>query len=197
MLLNDRYKIKTETGYKNFLGIQISPEKSGLAIIFNNCYLVCTKNHRIKKDGEFTTADTLKIHDVINSHEIIDIYPCKSKFYDIVLSDNNTYSSEGFEHHNCNIVVVDETAFLKTSLWNDFVDSIMPSQSALAWKKNIFLSTANGINHFKDMCEGAQINKKYQDLSDDTQIELKDGSIVLLKDYYREHYGNKSKQQNN
>ena len=191
MKTNSRYLIKTESGYKEFTGLQ-KVKKNGLAIIFDNCYLICTCDHQIKVGNDFIRADSLKIHDKINNHEIIDIYKCISTFYDVIGVQGNTYSSTGFEHHNCNVIVVDETAFVKTTLWNDFVDSIAPTQSALSWKKNIYLSTANGMNHFKDMCEQAQKPKIYRDLPDDTQIELDDGSLVFLSDYYKDHYGTNS-----
>ena len=187
---NTRYLIKTENGFKPFLGLQKINNKRGLVLIFDNCYLICTNDHRIKVDDEFKQASELKIHDKINGHEIIDIYPCVSTFYDVIGVQGNSYTCNGFEHHNCNVIVVDETAFVKTTLWNEFIDAIAPTQSALAWKKNIYLSTANGMNHFKDMCEQSQRLKEYKDLSEDTKIELKNGEIISISEYYRRKHGN-------
>jgi len=65
-------------------------------------------------------------------------------------------SSDSFRGFTIHLLVVDEAAFLKPSVWNDFSDSIFPSQSGLAWKKNIILSTANGVNHFHDIVKGAR-----------------------------------------
>jgi len=190
MIVNNRYLIKTENGYQEFIGINKVKSHKGLAIIFDNCYLVCTCNHLIKVDGKFVRADSLKPGDTIGSHEILDIYPCTSTFYDVVGVRGNTYSCNGFEHHNCSVVVVDETAFIKQSLWNDFIDAVAPTQSALSWKKNIYLSTANGMNHFYELCTKAQQKKVFSHLPSDTQIELDDGTIVDLDTYYKEHYGN-------
>jgi len=63
--------------------------------------------------------------------------------------------SDSFRGFVCHILVVDEAAWINTNRWDEFTDSIFPSQSSLAWKKNILLSTANGQNHFCDIVEGA------------------------------------------
>jgi len=63
--------------------------------------------------------------------------------------------SDAFRGFVCHILVVDEAAWINTNRWDEFTDSIFPSQSSLSWKKNILLSTANGQNHFCDIVEGA------------------------------------------
>jgi len=65
-------------------------------------------------------------------------------------------SSDSFRGYTIAILIVDECSFIRTSIWEEFSDSIFPSQSALAWKKNIILSTANGMNHFYKMVKGAR-----------------------------------------
>ena len=65
-------------------------------------------------------------------------------------------SGDSFRGFSCALVIVDETAFVKSTMWDDFADSIFPSQSGLAWKKNILISTANGLNHFYDIIKGAR-----------------------------------------
>lgn len=67
-------------------------------------------------------------------------------------------SSDAFRGFTIAILIVDECAFIRTTIWDEFADSIFPSQSALAWKKNIILSTANGMNHFYQMVNGARKN---------------------------------------
>ena len=183
-----RYLIKTENGYKEFLGVQKSKETDGLLITFDKCIIKCTKTHRIKKDGKFVQAKDLKVSDKIGEYTIISIQQVKDEFYDIFGVQGNTYTCNGLEHHNCNILVVDETAFLKTNIWNDFIDAMSPSQSALAWKKNIFLSTANGTNHFKDMFENAKKPKVYYDLPMDTEIQLDDGKVISLEEFYNSQF---------
>lgn len=66
-------------------------------------------------------------------------------------------SSDSFRGFTVNCLIVDEAAFIKTSVWEEFADSIFPSQSALAWKKNIIISTAKGLNHFYDIVQRAKL----------------------------------------
>lgn len=65
-------------------------------------------------------------------------------------------SSDSFRGFTIAILVVDECAFIRSTVWEEFADSIFPSQSGLAWKKNIMLSTANGMNHYYQMVKGAR-----------------------------------------
>lgn len=65
-------------------------------------------------------------------------------------------SSDAFRGFTIALLIVDECGFISPNNWDAFADSIFPSQSALAWKKNIILSTANGLNHFYDIVEGAR-----------------------------------------
>ena len=75
-------------------------------------------------------------------------------YYDPVeVSDGNHYLSDGVTHHNC--AIIDETAFIRPSVFEEFIDSFLPSQAALAWKKNIILSTPKGMNHFYEIVKGA------------------------------------------
>lgn len=65
-------------------------------------------------------------------------------------------SENAFRGKTVAILVVDEVAFIKSSIWNIFADSIFPAQSALSWKKNIMISTPKGMNHFYDLVEKAK-----------------------------------------
>ena len=67
-------------------------------------------------------------------------------------------SQDAFRGYSMNVLVIDECAFIKTSVWEEFADSIFPSQSALAWKKNIIISTAKGLNHFYDLVQKAKLD---------------------------------------
>lgn len=115
-------------------------------------------------------------------------------------------SSNSFRGFSCAIVVIDETAFISPSIWDEFADSIFPAQSGLAWKKNIMISTANGMNHFYQMVEGAK-----KDENDMTFFEVNwkdvprfkpDGSVFESEEfkdsvvrkhgmvYFEQNYGN-------
>ena len=65
-------------------------------------------------------------------------------------------SQNSFRGFSINILVIDEVAFIKSTIWNEFADSIFPSQSSLSWKKNILISTPNGLNHWKAICDKAK-----------------------------------------
>lgn len=65
-------------------------------------------------------------------------------------------SSDAFMGWTISVLVVDECAKIRTKIWNEFSDSIFPSQSALAWKKNIILSTMRGMNHYYEIVQGAR-----------------------------------------
>ena len=68
-------------------------------------------------------------------------------------------SQDSFRGYSMNVLCIDECAFIKTSVWEEFADSIFPSQSALAWKKNIIISTAKGLNHFYDLVQKAKLDE--------------------------------------
>jgi hypothetical protein len=65
-------------------------------------------------------------------------------------------SSDSFRGFSMHLLVIDEVAFIRPTVWNEFEDSIFPSQSALAWKKNILISTSNGMNQFYGIVKGAR-----------------------------------------
>lgn len=81
-------------------------------------------------------------------------------------------SKDSFRGYTVNLLVVDETAFISTSLFREFIDSVGPSQSALAWKKSIFISTANGMNHFYEMVRDSKKRKEYKDLDDTKHAKI-------------------------
>jgi len=153
--INDKYLIETDNGYKAFSGIR-KTTNTGIIITHSGGEIRCTKEHKILIADKFIEAQTLEVNQYINEYKISKISPDKEKvYYDPVeVQGDNTYISEGITHHNC--LIVDETAFLKPTVWDEFSNSIFPSQSGLAWKKNIMLSTANGENFFSKMVKEAR-----------------------------------------
>jgi len=65
-------------------------------------------------------------------------------------------NSDSFTGFTMDILVIDECAKIRPNMWEDFADSIFPSQSGLAWKKNIIISTMRGLNHYYDLVAGAR-----------------------------------------
>lgn len=88
-------------------------------------------------------------------------------------------NGDSFRGYTVSILVVDECAFIKSTVYDEFENSIFPSQSALSWKKNVIISTANGLNHFYNLVKGARQNKVY--VVENSKIpELKD--VLSVKD---------------
>ena len=64
-----------------------------------------------------------------------------------------------FRGYSLSLLVVDEAAWMSPEKFQALLDSVLPSQAAMSWKKNIFISTPNGMNHFYDLVEGARRRK--------------------------------------
>lgn len=97
-------------------------------------------------------------------------------------------SSDAFRGFTISILVCDEAAFIRSSRWDEFIDSIMPSQSGLAWKKNIIISTMKGMNHWYEITKSAGTNKIIE-TTGDKLVELKNKKYCLLK-HYNADYNN-------
>lgn len=88
-------------------------------------------------------------------------------------------SGDSFRGSSMNVIVVDECAYVRSSKWEAFSDGILPSQSALAWKKTIFISTPNGMNHFYDYYKNSKKRKVIEDLSKEEVQKVKTQEKVL------------------
>lgn len=115
-------------------------------------------------------------------------------------------SSDSFRGYSIHILVIDENAFIRPSVWEAFSDSIFPAQSGLSWKKNISISTANGMNFFYNLVkaarEGTSGTKIFEVDWEDVPRYDTDGSIMepeKFKDkivkkhglvYFEQNYGN-------
>lgn len=64
-------------------------------------------------------------------------------------------SADAFRGFSIHVAVIDEAGFIRTNVWEEFIDAFLPSQAALSWKKNIILSTPKGMNHFYELVKGA------------------------------------------
>lgn len=102
-------------------------------------------------------------------------------------------SSDSFRGFTIDILVVDECAFIKPTIWEEFSDSIFPSQSALAWKKNIILSTAKGMNHFYEIVKGAREEtngyKLFEVSWKDVPRYKSDGTQLTNEEFYTQIVG--------
>ena len=96
-------------------------------------------------------------------------------------------SGDSFRGSTMNVVVVDETAYVAGTKWESFVDSVLPSQSSLAWKKTIFISTPNGLNHFYSMVKDSKKRKVIENVQESEIEEIKKKETVL--DVVKNKYG--------
>lgn len=96
-------------------------------------------------------------------------------------------SGDSFRGSTMNVVVVDEAAYVAATKWESFVDSVLPSQSSLAWKKTIFISTPNGLNHFYSMVKDSKKRKVIENVQESEIAEIKKKEIVL--DTVKNKYG--------
>lgn len=71
-------------------------------------------------------------------------------------------SSDSFRGYTCNIIYTDEAGYIKHNDWDDFIDAVIPTMNSLIFKQVINTSTANGMNHFKHLVDGA-MNKNFED----------------------------------
>lgn len=151
--LSDRFEVLTSNGFKHFHGIK-KTRKSGILFKTTEGDIQVTADHKFFVDGEFVKACDLKVNDKLSKGIITEIIHVDEEddYYDLLeVEDGHHYTTSGFESSNC--------AFIKTSVWEEFADSIFPSQSALAWKKNIIISTAKGLNHFYDLVQKAKLDE--------------------------------------
>ena len=109
--MNQRYKVLTPRGFKNFKGIRRSIKNSSILIITsNNKILECTLDHPIKtlNDG-YTNAGELKIDDEIftkdGKERICYTYINRStsdSYYDAIdVEDGHEYYTNEIISHNC------------------------------------------------------------------------------------------------
>ena len=96
-------------------------------------------------------------------------------------------SGDSFRGSTMNVVVVDEAAYVAATKWESFVDSVLPSQSSLAWKKTIVISTPNGLNHFYSMVKDSKKRKVIENVQESEIAEIKKKETVL--DTVKNKYG--------
>jgi len=88
-------------------------------------------------------------------------------------------SSDSFRGYTCNIIYVDEAAYIKNNLWEEFIDAVMPTMNSLIFKQVIVTSTASGMNHFYQLCEGA-----YPKIPEEKKNVLQGDDDVKIFDYH-------------
>lgn len=90
-------------------------------------------------------------------------------------------SADSFRGFSVHIAIIDETAFIRPSVFEEFIDAFLPSQAALAWKKNIILSTPKGMNHFYEIVKGA--SPKYEEPGSGIKEKGTSGYVLFKVDW--------------
>jgi len=96
-------------------------------------------------------------------------------------------SSDSFRGYTCNIIYTDEAAYIKKSLWDEFIDAVMPTMNSLIFKQVISTSTANGMNHFFSLVNGAKdttTSSINTDLSKEDEIHIGHDSVLTMEELY-------------
>jgi hypothetical protein len=99
-------------------------------------------------------------------------------------------NSDAFRGYSLSVLYVDETAFIRNNLFEEFMDSVMPAMAAIQDAQAIFSSTANGLNHFYWMVEGARKEENGYKLCEASWTEVprwnKNGTKKLPEEFKRE-----------
>lgn len=149
----NRFEVLTSNGFKPFHGVKRVKSSDALKIKTTTKEITVTSNHKFFENEGFKEAKLLTEGEMLAGETIEQIEPITEEgyYYDLLeVEGGNHYTTSGFESSNC--------AFIRTSIWEEFADSIFPSQSALAWKKNIIISTAKGLNHFYEIVQKAKLS---------------------------------------
>lgn len=167
----DYYQVNTLNGFKDFKGIEKKNKNKSLIITLeNDKFIKVTENHKFlisQNPLVFKYARDLKIDDkLFYKKELIKIKKItisneNENFYDLIdVSDGHHFTASDIEVSNCAFITGSDSS---GTSFKCFADSIFPSQEALANKKTILISTANGKNHFYDIWEGAGETKETSD----------------------------------
>ena len=174
--------VKTSDGFRKFHGVKKHTKDKGLRIFVKNTSIECTEDHKFFR-GEFVYAKDLKVNDTVwvNGKEErvqrIEKIDVPQDYYDLIdVEPHHHFTANGIEVSNC--------AWIRTTLIEPTLDSLLPSQGALAYKKNIFLSTPHGLNHFSNWVNSAKKRKIYKERDADEDVMMPDGSRLKLSEVY-------------
>lgn len=128
-------------------------------ILSNGKSIRATLEHKFLLEGDlWVTAELLDVGDTFSTGvSILGIEESANEvdvFDALNVQDTHSYWTEGIISHNCNLLYIDEAAFVNG--WTDFSASVLPTISSGKKTKLIFTSTPNGLNHFYDYYNGAK-----------------------------------------
>ena len=177
------FQVLTSNGFKDFDGIKKTVRDDNIKIYFGDDFLITTPEHKYYTGKGFIYAEDIKINDIIFGKQVTKIehnVKCTDEFFDLInVSDGHHFTANSIEVSNC--------AYVAATKWESFVDSVLPSQSSLAWKKTIFISTPNGLNHFYSMVKDSKKRKVIENVQESEIEEIKKKETVL--DVVKNKYG--------
>ena len=177
------FQVLTSNGFKDFDGIKKTVRDDNIKIYFGDDFLITTPEHKYYTGKGFIYAEDIKINDIIFGKQVTEIehnVKCTDEFFDLInVSDGHHFTANSIEVSNC--------AYVAATKWESFVDSVLPSQSSLAWKKTIFISTPNGLNHFYSMVKDSKKRKVIENVQESEIEEIKKKETVL--DVVKNKYG--------
>ena len=177
------FQVLTSNGFKDFDGIKKTVRDDNIKIYFGDDFLITTPEHKYYTGKDFIYAEDIKINDIIFGKHVTKIernVKCTDEFFDLInVSDGHHFTANSIEVSNC--------AYVAATKWESFVDSVLPSQSSLAWKKTIFISTPNGLNHFYSMVKDSKKRKVIENVQESEIEEIKKKETVL--DVVKNKYG--------
>ena len=177
------FQVLTSNGFKDFDGIKKTVRDDNIKIYFGDDFLITTPEHKYYTGKDFVYAEDIKINDIIFGKKVTKIennVKCTNEFFDLInVSDGHHFTANSIEVSNC--------AYVAGTKWESFVDSVLPSQSSLAWKKTIFISTPNGLNHFYSMVKDSKKRKVIENVQESEIEEIKKKETVL--DTVKNKYG--------
>lgn len=177
------FQVLTSNGFKDFDGIKKTVRDDNIKIYFGDDFLITTPEHKYYTGKDFVYAEDIKINDIIFGKQVTKIennVKCTNEFFDLInVSDGHHFTANSIEVSNC--------AYVAGTKWESFVDSVLPSQSSLAWKKTIFISTPNGLNHFYSMVKDSKKRKVIENVQESEIEEIKKKETVL--DTVKNKYG--------
>ena len=162
VLKNTKYDILTDTGFQHFEGLLCGTNKVTTLSFSDGSILECTPKHKIcinENDHVFTkdlsigdlvqSIDNSKIEvvDIKESEEITDVYDF------LEVANGHKYLINKVLTRQC--LYLDEFAFVKPHIAEEFIASVFPTISSGTTTKVIMTSTPKGMNQFYRMWEKA------------------------------------------
>jgi len=161
LIYNNKYEILTPDGFKDFDGVILGYNSLLYIELENGLHLKCTPLHKIliNESREYVDAISLCVGDnVYTIHGIIPIsyineLPTDQVYELFNVHDNHSYAVNDIYSLQC--LYLDEFAFIKPHIADEFIASVFPTISSGKSTKVIITSTPNGMNHFFRMWEDA------------------------------------------